>query len=215
MGQTGRIRALGGEGRPHRRGDLARSRVRGASQVVLLHEPIAHGQNHRGDRRGAAGAEPPAQTGPGRQSATPVAARPSPQASNAFLHNGQRSGPIVRRGAVARNGRNAARASGRDRPFQLRIRAGDSACVLTWRVCGVAMLYAASRRVRGNLNNFLRYSWAVALLEREAIRYLACCLSVGIYRFESRPVGRLPESTHVQQANICDEALKGLKVRLH
>ena len=50
------------------------------------------------------------------------------------------------------------------------------------------MLDAASRLVRGNLNNFLRYSWAVAL-GREAIRYLAHCLSVGIYRFESRPVG--------------------------
>ena len=47
----------------------------------------------------------------------------------------------------------------------------------------------ASRTVRAHLNNFLRYSWAVAL-EREAIRYLACCLSVGIYRFETRPVGR-------------------------
>ena len=35
------------------------------------------------------------------------------------------------RGAVARNGRNAARASGPDGPFQLRIRSGDSACVLT------------------------------------------------------------------------------------
>ena len=50
------------------------------------------------------------------------------------------------------------------------------------------MLDDASRTVRGHLNNFLRYSWAVAL-EREAIRYLTCCLSVGIYRFESRPVG--------------------------
>ena len=35
------------------------------------------------------------------------------------------------RGAVARNGRNAARASGRDGPFQLRIRAGSWVCVLT------------------------------------------------------------------------------------
>ena len=119
-----------GCGRPHRRGDLARSRVRGASQVVLLHEPFAHGQNHRGDRRGAAGAEPPAQTGPGPRAATPVAARPSPQAPNGFLHNGQRNGGGLR-GAVARNGRNAARASGRDGSFQLRIRAGNSACVLT------------------------------------------------------------------------------------
>ena len=51
------------------------------------------------------------------------------------------------------------------------------------------MFDAASRSVRGHLNNFLRYSWAVAQ-EREAIRYLACCLSVGIYRFETRPVAR-------------------------
>ena len=42
-----------------------------------------------------------------------------------------RNGPIVWRRAVARNGRNAERESGRDGPFQLRIRAGDSACVLT------------------------------------------------------------------------------------
>ena len=46
---------------------------------------------------------------------------------DAFLRNG----PIVRRGAAARIGRDAASVSGRDGPFQLRIRAGDSACVLT------------------------------------------------------------------------------------
>ena len=101
--------------------------------MVLLHEPFAHGQNHRGDRRGAAGAEPPAQTEPGPRAATPVAARPSPQAPIRSYTTANATAPSCGglRGAVARNGRNAAKTSGLDGPFQLRIRAIDSACVLT------------------------------------------------------------------------------------
>ena len=69
--------------------------------------------------------ESPPQTAPRPRAATPVAARPAPQTPS-FLCNG----PVVR-GAAAHDGRNAARASGRDGPFQLRIKAGNSACVLT------------------------------------------------------------------------------------
>ena len=50
------------------------------------------------------------------------------------------------------------------------------------------MLDDASRTVRAHVYNLLGYSLAEAL-EREAIRYLACCLSVGVYRLESRAVG--------------------------
>ena len=63
------------------------------------------------------------------------------------------------------------------------------------------MFDAASRSVRGHLNNFLRYSWAVAQ-EREAIRYLACCLSVGIYRFETRPLGRSVRTEPVSEVGL-------------
>ena len=53
----------------------------------------------------------------------------------------------------------AERVSGRNGPFQLRIRAGDSACVLTEGIGAFEVwlcLDAASRTVRGHLNNFPR-----------------------------------------------------------
>ena len=50
------------------------------------------------------------------------------------------------RGAVAGNGRNAARVSGRDGSFQLQIRAADSACVIT-RGIGALEVWLCLRRV--------------------------------------------------------------------
>ena len=77
-----------------------------------------------------------------------------------------RNGPIVWRRAVARNGRNAARVSGRNGASQLRIRAGRSACVQTRGIRALEVWLCfhrvTSRRVRSNLNNFIRYSWEVA-----------------------------------------------------
>ena len=55
--------------------------------------------------------------------------------------------------------------SERYRQFQLRIGALSSLCTNSsyWCAGGMYILSVASRRVRGRLKNFIRYSWAVAL----------------------------------------------------
>ena len=72
---------------------------------------------------GRAAHEPPAQTAP----RLPLPLEQLLKPPDAFLRNG----PIVRRGAAARIGRDAARVSGRNGPIQLRNRAGNSGSVIT------------------------------------------------------------------------------------
>ena len=63
-----------------------------------------------------------------------VLVRPLPLPLEQFLKPPDtflRNGPIVRRGAAARNGRNAASVSGRNGPIQLRNRAGNSGSIIT------------------------------------------------------------------------------------
>ena len=138
---TGRNRPVSpraaGYRRPHRRADLARSRVRGVSQVILLHKPLPQGQNHRYDRRGTAG--------PG-SARTTSANRASASWGHSRCRSTSSSSPLMRsyttanatalscggvRGAAARNGRDEAKVSERNGQSQLRFRAGNSASVLT------------------------------------------------------------------------------------
>ena len=82
------------------------------------------------------------------------------------------------RGAVARNGRNAARASGGNGPFQLRIWAGDVVPELTRGICVLEVclclrrVTTRARQMEGNHQVLM----GSGTLEWEAIRYHAFCL---------------------------------------
>ena len=94
------------------------------------------------------------------------------------------------RGGVARNGRNAARASGRDGPFQLRIGAGDAACVLT-RGLGAFEVWLCLRRVTKRARQIERNHQVLigsGTLEREVTDTTRFAFEWAS-RFESRPVG--------------------------